>query len=183
MVIIEPTEFGQIVSIIDAGNVVAMPTDTIYGLVCKFDYQEAIAKIYQIKKRSLKKALQILVSNWQQAKKFGIFDEHLIRYLENEFLKGHVTVIVRKQAILDKIAYWQQWDSVAIRVTNCAVLQKIINTVGPLAATSCNFSGKEPINDFNKINLPYLEYVVRGQILNPEPSTIYDSIKKEVVRP
>lgn len=182
MTIIEPTEFSQIVSIIDAGAVVALPTDTIYGLVCKYDYQASIAKIYQIKKRSPAKALPILVANWQQATTLGIFDEHLIRYLEHEFAAGQVTVVVRKQALLNKIAYWQQWDTVAIRVTKDTLLQEIINTIGPLAGTSCNVSGQAPLNDSRKINLPFLEYVVQGKILNPKSSIIYDSINKKVIR-
>ncbi|MGL5268687.1 MAG: L-threonylcarbamoyladenylate synthase [Spiroplasma sp.] len=182
MVTIEPSEFSQIVNIIDAGSVVAIATDTIYGLVCKFDYEPAIAKIYEIKKRPLEKALQILVSNWEQAKKIGIFDEHLITYLRDKFIKGHITVIVRKQEILNKIKYWQKWDSVAIRVTNYPFLQKIINTIGPLAATSCNISSQETINDSDQINLPLLEYVVRGKITNPKVSTIYDSINRKITR-
>lgn len=182
MIFIEPTEFGQIVNLIDAGNVVALPTDTIYGLVCKFDYEQAIEKIYQIKNRPLTKPLPILVANWEQARKFGIVDDHLIKYLEAHFLKGQVTVIVKKQESLNKVAYWKQWDSVAIRVTTYPLLKEIINTIGPLVATSCNVSGSKPINDASKINLPFLEYIVKGKIAKPAASTIYDSFSKQIVR-
>lgn len=182
MITLESHEFGKICNIIDAGAVIAVPTDTVYGLVCKFDYQEAIEKIYQIKSRSSSKALQILVSDWNQAKEFGVIDDHLIKYLENHFLKGHVTVIVKKQDFLNKINYWQKWDSIAIRVTHSLFIQKIINTIGPLAATSCNISGQEPINDSTKINLPNLEYVVSGKISNPKVSTLYDSINQKIIR-
>ncbi|MBE4704221.1 L-threonylcarbamoyladenylate synthase [Spiroplasma platyhelix] len=182
MTVVEPTEFSQIVDIIDAGSVVALPTDTIYGLVCKYDYESAIVQIYEMKKRPITKALQILVANWEQAKEIGIFDDHLVRYLEDQYATGHVTVIVKKQELLDKIKYWQQWDSVAIRVTKYPLVQKIIAAVGPLAATSCNISGQKPINDSSKINLPFLEYVVSGKISKPEESTIYDSVTKKIIR-
>lgn len=182
MVVLEANEFDQIVDIIDSNKVVALPTDTVYGLVCKFDCQPAIAKIYDIKKRPLNKPLQILITDWQQAKKIGIFDENLIFYLENKFIKGHVTVVVRKQEILNKIDYWKQWDSVAIRVTNYPLLQKLIKTVGPLAATSCNISGQPIINDSEQIKLPLLEYVVRGRIENPKASIVYNSITQNIIR-
>lgn len=182
MTIVEPTEFGQIVDIIDGGAVVAIPTDTIYGFVCKFDYEVAIAQIYEMKKRPQAKALQILVANWKEAAELGIIDEHLIRYLEDQFPLGHVTVIVKKQEILNQIKYWRQWDTVAIRVTKYPLLQKIIKTIGPLAATSCNLSGEKPINNSDEINLLTLEYVVRGKIAKPQESIIYDSINKKIIR-
>lgn len=182
MVILEPNEFDQIIKIIDSGKIVAIATDTIYGLICKFDCQEAVSKIYDIKKRPLKKPLQILVANYQQAKKFGIFDKNLISYLENKFITGHITVIVKKQEILNKNEYWKQWDSVGIRVTSDSLLQKIINSVGPLAATSCNISGQPPINDSEQINLPLLEYIVRGRVKNPKASSVYDSINQKIIR-
>lgn len=182
MISIEQSEFGKIVNIIDSGNVVALPTATVYGLVCKFDHDEAISRIYQIKKRPLTKSLQILVASWENAKKFGIFDEHLIKYLENKFPKGHVTVVVRKQNCLNKIKYWQKWDSVAIRVIISPFLEKIIRAVGPLVATSCNVSGQPPVNDSDEINLPLLNYVVKGKVMNPKPSTIYDSINEKIIR-
>lgn len=182
MTVIEPTEFTQIVDVLDGGAVVAIPTDTIYGLVCKYDYEPAIASIYQMKKRALTKPLQILVANWEQAKELGIIDEHLIRYLEDQFPLGHVTVVVKKQEILNKITYWQQWDTVGIRVTKYPLLQEIIASVGPLAATSCNISGEKAINDAKKINLPALEYVVRGKIVDSQASTVYDSINKKIIR-
>lgn len=182
MTVVEPTEFSQIVGIIDAGSVVALPTDTIYGLVCKYDAEPAIAEIYEIKHRPLAKALQILVASWEQATELGIFADHLIRYLEDEFPLGRVTVVVQKQAILNTIAYWKQWDTVAIRVTHDPLLQNIIKAIGPLAGTSCNLSGAKPINDSSKINLPGLHYVVRGSIAKPAASIIYDSVNKKILR-
>lgn len=182
MVVLKANEFDQIVDIIDSNKVIALPTDTVYGLVCKFDCQPAIAKIYDIKKRPLNKPLQILVADWQQAKTIGVFKEDLITYLESKFIKGQVTVVVRKQEILNKIAYWKQWDSVAIRVTNYPLLQKLIKTVGPLAATSCNISGQPTINDSKQIKLPLLEYVVTGKIENSKASTVYHSITQKIIR-
>lgn len=182
MITINPNEINKIVNIIDAGNVVGLPTDTVYGLVCKFDYEKAIERIYEIKKRSLKKPLQILVSSWQEAKQYGIFDDHLVKYLEDKFSKGTVTVVVRKQNTLNKINYWNQWDSVAIRVANSPFIKQIINSVGPLAASSCNISGSSTINDSSKINLESLKYVVEGVVVDAKASTVYDSINDIIIR-
>jgi len=63
MVMFEPTQLTEIIKIIENGNVIALPTDTVYGLVCKFDQIAAVKKIYQIKQRPEAKPLQILVAD------------------------------------------------------------------------------------------------------------------------
>lgn len=53
MITLQQNQIKEISQIIANGEVVALPTDTIYGLVCKFNDDKAINKIYQIKKRRL----------------------------------------------------------------------------------------------------------------------------------
>lgn len=182
MVIFEPTELTKIIKVIESGNVIALPTDTVYGLICKFDQMLAIKKIYQIKQRSETKPLQILVANWEQAKKLAIIDNQLINDLEKKFASGKVTVIVKPLPIMLKNDYWKQWDNIAIRVSSSSFVQKIITIVGPLAASSCNLSQEEPINEASKINLKNLDYVVNGKIVNGKASAVYNSLTKEIIR-
>lgn len=182
MVIFEPTELTKIIKILETGNVIALPTDTVYGLVCKFDQISAIKKIYQIKQRPKTKPLQILVANWQQVKKLAIIDDQLIKDLEKKFAPGKVTVIVKPISVVLKNDYWKQWDNIAIRVSVSPFVQKIINLVGPLAASSCNLSQEAPINDASKINLANLDYVVNGKIINGKASAVYNSLTKEIIR-
>lgn len=182
MVIFEPTQLTKIVKVIKDGHVVAMPTDTVFGLVCQFDNIESINKIYQIKQRPIDKPLQILVSNWEQAKKLALIDDQLINDLAKKFTPGKVTVIFKPMPIMGENTYWKQWDSIAIRITNSPFVQKIINLVGPLAASSCNISEEEPINDAKEINLANLNYIVNGKIINAKASTVYNSLTNEIIR-
>lgn len=182
MIIFQQTELATIAATIVAGHVVALPTDTVFGLVCKFDQTVAIKKIYQIKHRSEKKPLQILVASWEQAKKLAVIDDQLIKTLKQQFAAGKVTVIAKAKATMIKNDYWKQWDNIAIRVSVSPFIQKIIEIVGPLAASSCNLSDEMPINEASKINLPDLEYVVNGKIINGKASAVYNSLTKTVVR-
>lgn len=182
MVMIEPTQLTEIIKIIETGNVIAIPTDTVYGLVCKFDQVLAIQKIYQIKQRPVTKPLQILVGNWNQAKALAVISDQLINDLAQKFAPGQVTVIVKPKPTVIKNDYWKQWDSIAIRVSASELIQKIINVVGPLAASSCNLTAAAPINEASKINLANLDYVVNGTIINGKASTVYNSLTKTIIR-
>lgn len=182
MVMFEPTQLTEIIKIIENGNVIALPTDTVYGLVCKFDQITAVKKIYQIKQRPEAKPLQILVADWKQAKKLAVVDNQLINDLEKKFAPGKVTVIVKPMAIISQNDYWKQWDNIAIRVSASPFIQKIINIVGPLAASSCNLAEKAPINEASKINLANLDYIVNGKIINGKASAVYNSLTKEIIR-
>ncbi|MDQ7982946.1 MAG: L-threonylcarbamoyladenylate synthase [Spiroplasma sp.] len=182
MLRLEATELTKIVRILEAGAVIALPTDTVYGLVCKFDQVSAIEKIYLIKQRPVTKPLQILVSNWQQAKNLAVIDDQLIHELEKKFSPGKVTVILKPKPAMIKNDYWNQWDNIAIRVTASTFIQKIIDHVGPLAASSCNLSQESPINESSKINLPNLDYVVNGKIINGKASAVYNSLTKTIIR-
>lgn len=172
----------SIIQIINQGNIVALPTDTIFGLVGLVENDQVIDEIYKIKNRPIDKPLPIIVANWEQAQAIGSFSEELIEYLQASFLKGQVTVIVKKQASFNKNNYWKRWENIAIRVTNSKPLKEIINETGPLVATSCNISSQPPINDWKEINLSQLKYIVEGKITNGKASTIYDSINKKILR-
>ncbi len=182
MVMLEPTQLTEIIKIIESGNVIALPTDTVYGLVCKFDQISAVKRIYQIKQRPETKPLQILVANWQQAKKLAVIDDQLISDLEKKFAPGKVTVIVKPMSIVTKNDYWKQWNNIAIRVSVSPFIEKIINIVGPLAASSCNLTEAAPINEASKINLANLDYVVNGKIINGKASAVYNSLTNEIIR-
>ncbi|WP_342276516.1 L-threonylcarbamoyladenylate synthase [Spiroplasma endosymbiont of Nebria brevicollis] len=162
-------------------QVIALPTDTVYGLAAKYNDEKAIAEIYKIKNRGHNKPLPILVGSWEQAKLVGIISEDLQRFLTTNFKEGKVTVIVAKQPMLNT-PYWITKSSVAIRVSASSFIKKITAILGPLVATSCNISNELPITDYKLINLPKLKYKVMGEILDNKPSTIYDSFTGKIIR-
>lgn len=181
MITLQQNQIKKISQIIANGEVVALPTDTIYGLVCKFNDDKTINKIYQIKKRDYTKELPILVASWEQAKSIGIISDQLQSFLINNFSAGKVTVIVLKQPSLNT-SYWINKKTIAIRVSASQFIQKLIKLTGPLVATSCNLSNEQPINNYHNINLPNLRYRVAGEILTNKPSTIFNSFNDKIIR-
>lgn len=181
MIIFKQNQILEISQKLNESQVIALPTDTIYGLAGKYNDEKAIAEIYKIKNREYSKPLPILVGSWEQAKLVGIISEDLQRYLTNNFKEGKVTVIVAKQPTLNS-SYWSIKSSVAIRVSASSFIKKLTAILGPLVVTSCNISNELPITNYKLINLPNLKYKVIGEILDNKPSTIYDSFTSKIIR-
>ena len=56
-------------SILRSGGVIALPTDTVYGIACLVDSSEAISKLYDIKERNLKNPIAICVAEVEDMEK------------------------------------------------------------------------------------------------------------------
>ncbi|WP_425381203.1 L-threonylcarbamoyladenylate synthase [Spiroplasma endosymbiont of Polydrusus pterygomalis] len=181
MIIFQQNQIKEISEVIINGEIVALPTDTIYGLACKFNDDKAINKIYQIKKRNYNKPLSVLVGSWEQAKIIGVISEELQSFLLKNFNVGKVTVIVLKQSSLNT-QYWINKKTIAIRVSASHFIQELTKLTGPLVATSCNLSNQQPITNYHDINFPTLNYKVAGEILDNKPSTIFDSFNDKIIR-
>lgn len=181
MITLQQNQIKEISQVIINGEIIALPTDTVYGLACKFTDDKAINKIYQIKKRNYNKPLSVLVGSWEQAKSIGVISEELESFLIKHFNVGKVTVIVLKQPSLNT-QYWINKKTIAIRVSASHFIQKLTKLTGPLVATSCNLSNEQPIANYHDINFPSLNYKVAGEILDNKPSTIFDSFNNKIIR-
>lgn len=181
MITFQQNQIKEISETIINGEIIALPTDTVYGLACKFNDDNAINEIYQVKRRAYNKALPILVGSWEQAKSIGIISDELQSFLISKFNPGQVTVIVLKQPTLNT-TYWINKKTVAIRVSASDFIQKLTKLTGPLVATSCNLSNKQPIINYHDINLSNLKYKVAGDVLANKPSTIFDSFNSKIIR-
>lgn len=129
-------------AIINQNQVIAAPTDTVYGLMCRYDSITAISRIYEIKGRPATKAIPILIGNRKQLADIVRFplDSRATLLMEN-FWPGPLTLILQATANLpDRLTAGQ--PTIAVRIPQHKHLQKLLNTIGPLAVTSANRSGK-----------------------------------------
>ena len=78
-----------------SGEIVAFPTETVYGLGASAISDEAVSKIYEIKKRPFHNPLIIHVASLEQAKNYGIFNYHS-ENLAQKFWPGPLTLLVNK---------------------------------------------------------------------------------------
>ncbi len=121
---------------------IIFPTDTVYGLGTLWDDQIGIEKIYSIKKRDGRKPLAVLVASFEQIKDYIEINNPNTLELVNKYWPGAVTFIFKK-----KRDFNYPLDTIAFRIPNSKIALEILKKFGPLATTSVNLSGEEPIND------------------------------------
>ena len=100
MKIISPNNEGikEAVKKILEGEIIFIPTDTVYGIAASPYNNKAIKKIFSIKKRSMNNSLVLLCSNYKMAKKYAIFNK-IASNLKKKFWPGPLTLILKKNQV------------------------------------------------------------------------------------
>lgn len=150
---VRPAVLDLIAGSLQIGQVLVLPTDTIYGLSCLANQSKPIKQIYCLKKRDAKKPLIVLVSDLKMAKKYVAVSKVQAKFLRKVWAKDHspVTVILKD---LNKLPseLTRGSDGLAVRLPKSKFLIKIIKKVDcPLVSTSLNLSGEKNISDFSKL--------------------------------
>lgn len=127
---------------LEKGEVIAVPTDTIYGLACSAKCPEAIKKLYTIKGRDSIKPVAICVNSILDVRHWGDAS-HLSDILLNNLLPGPVTVVLEKTKYLDNPYLNPQTTKIGIRIPNNVFINNMTNVFNkPVALTSANFSNE-----------------------------------------
>lgn len=132
------------------GNVIAIPTDTIYGIAADATDKDAIQKLYDIKSRDTDKPISIAVGNLQDVYNFAfvsIPDELL-----SKLLPGPYTLLFKKKGLshLNPTS-----NLIGVRIPDSKFVKAIASEIGAIALTSANLSGEiSPlcISDFEEIH-------------------------------
>ena len=158
------------------GKIICFPTDTVYGVGALINDEEAIDKIYEMKKRDYSKPLAILTASKDIDKYVSILSDDAHK-LMNDYWPGALTLIFKKSGLISyKIT--SGLDTVAFRMPNSKVALKILEHFGPLATTSVNISGESPLNSIEEIEAAFSDYidylVIDDEAVNGKPSRIID---------
>jgi len=125
-----------------AGQPVAIPTETVYGLAGRADRGEAVAAIYAAKGRPSFNPLIVHVENLEDAEKLALFDS-ISRKLARRFWPGPLTLVLplRTDSGIASLAT-AGLDTIALRVPAHRAMRALLEATGlPLAAPSANASG------------------------------------------
>lgn len=126
------------------GDVVGVPTDTVYGLAVDPWQGEAIDRLYDLKGRPAHKPIGLLVASVAQAEE--IADLGPGRDLV-EHWPGALTLVVRPRVVIPDWIGDHALGTVGIRVPDHPLLLRLLERAGPLAVTSANRSGEEEAGD------------------------------------
>jgi len=174
---------SELIVALKNGAVGVLPTDTIYGLVCRAADETAVQRLYALKSRKYKPGT-IIAADIEQLVKIGI----KYRYLKavEQYWPGSVSVILP----CPELQYLHLGiDSLAVRIPNQPQLLKLLKLTGPLVTTSANQPDEPVANTIAEAQNYFGDqidfYVDGGNLANRPPSTIIRVIDDtiEIVRP
>jgi L-threonylcarbamoyladenylate synthase len=143
--IILPIEDGQAIQraleVLQAGGLVAFPTDTVYGVGVLISNAPAIERIYAVKGRETTKAIPVLLGGMDQLEQVspGVGEKAL--RLAQHFWPGPLTLVVPRRPELPQEL--SNLSTVGVRVPDHPGAIRLIQQSGPLATTSANRSGNQ----------------------------------------
>jgi len=163
-----------------------LPTDTLYGLVGSVFSKRAVDNIYNLKSRSEKKSLIILISSIDDLKKFGVEITEKTRKFMEKVWPGKVSIVLHfknnRLYYLDKMG-----GTLAFRVPDKKDLISLLKETGPIVAPSANPEGVVPAKNIKEAKKYFgsrIDFYVDGGEIFSEPSTIVkiEGDKIEIVR-
>jgi L-threonylcarbamoyladenylate synthase len=133
------------VSLLNKGDCVALPTETVYGLAADALNGEAVAKVFEVKRRPRFDPLIVHLPNRDWLERIGRVrqeDRSLIEKLVGRFWPGPLTIILPRRAIVPDLVTGGR-ETVAIRMSSHQTFSEILRTFGlPVAAPSANRFGR-----------------------------------------
>ncbi len=162
---------------IAAGDLVVLPTDTVYGIAADAFAPNAVARLLAAKRRGRDMPVPVLIGSWHTLD--GLVDHvsPAADALRSAFWPGGLTLVVRHALALA----WDLGDAegtVAVRMPLHPVAIELLQRTGPLAVSSANVSGRPPADDaadaFSQLGDDVSVYLDGGRSDDPLASTIVD---------
>ena len=166
----------KIEKILAASGAVVLPTETVYGLFAQALNEEAVERVYELKRRPRDKALNLNVASLEEIYAFSKNQPCYLEQLYQAFLPGPLTVILQAN---DRVPAWinSGMETVGFRIPNHPVTLDLIRKYGPLIGPSANLSGKVSGTSFQQIVMDFQEQVSgveEDAALTGQDSTILD---------
>jgi L-threonylcarbamoyladenylate synthase len=137
----------QAVDILMEGGIVAYPTETFYGIGAKFDREDSLHKLYEIKQRPENKALPLIIGSRDLLAHVVSSANNKAVSLMDRFWPGPLTLILSAKKNLSPYIT-AGTHSVAVRIPGESFALRLAQYVRfPITATSANPSGKPPAQD------------------------------------
>lgn len=144
-------EIQKAVDILKSGGIILYPTDTIWGIGCDASNEEAVKRVFEIKKRSDSKSLIVLVDSEVRLER-TIEEVPVVAWDLIDFSEKPVTIIYDKPIGIAPNAVNSD-NSLGIRVVKDKFCKELIRNLNqPIISTSANISGEKQANCFAEIS-------------------------------
>jgi tRNA threonylcarbamoyl adenosine modification protein (Sua5/YciO/YrdC/YwlC family) len=143
-------DFDEAVGALTHGEVVAIPTDTVYGVAASVWSLVGVAGLFALKRRPSDVALPLLIAGMDDLGELDVVLDEPARRLGDALWPGALTMVVPAPLALAR-ALGARDASVGLRIPNDEVVRSLLRAVGPLAVTSANEHGEAPCTSAEEI--------------------------------
>jgi tRNA threonylcarbamoyl adenosine modification protein (Sua5/YciO/YrdC/YwlC family) len=150
----EPRKIRRAVEAIEAGEVIAYPTDTVYGLGCDLFNKKAVDRLYQIKGLDRSHKLAFVCRDIGDVSRYAVMHDSVYRIIK-EFLPGPYCFILEATREVPKIVQSPR-KTVGIRIPNHPVALALTEELGrPIISSTAAAHGQAPDPDPKEIDIRF----------------------------
>lgn len=173
----------QAIKFLYYGGIVIFPTDTAFGIGCRMDDEEAVKRLFSLRKRPVTQATSVLVSSVEMAEQYVLKIPQKVRTeLIDLYWPGALTIVLPCQKEKVSTLIRGGTNTLGIRMPNHPDALELINGVGvPILGPSANFHGEKTPYSFADLDpelIKVVDYVVPGECNVKEASTVIDCTKE-----
>ncbi len=173
-----PKQIDVAARLLADGAVIALPTDTVYGLGCRLDRRDRLPRLFELKQRPQDVALPVLVASRSMAEELvGPLGSRALA-LMGRWWPGPVTFVVPCAQEL-ATAIGATTSSLGLRCPADPLVLDLLALTGPLAVTSANLHGSPPATSAEEVESafaasPLLAAVLDGGSRDQPPSSVIE---------
>lgn len=167
---------GDAAAAVRDGELVGIPTDTLYGIAADPFNEDALERIFEIKGRPGLKPLAILVADLEQAQQLAAFSDRAVELAEKHW-PGALTLVLPKLSTTPDWLGDRGRRTIGLRCPDHTETREFLFVVGPLAVTSANVAGQSAVVDdeaARELFGPDIAVYLPGEALGDAASTILD---------
>lgn len=153
---LEPLASGDpnvkaVVESLSRGEVLVIPTDTVYGLCCDPTDQAAVDRIFDLKGRDVSVPLSVLISDALDATSLVSGVEFDLNQFDDPEWPGALTLVLEMSGTPLAVGVGSTASTLGLRRPGTGFVANVIAEFGPIAATSANRHGAQPIGNAGEL--------------------------------
>jgi L-threonylcarbamoyladenylate synthase len=164
------------IDVLNNGGIIAYPTETFYGLGVKFDREDSLQRLYEIKNRPQKKALPLIIGHKEQLPLIATDISSIAQNFMDRFWPGPLTLLLPAQKTLSEFLTGGT-GKVAVRIPGKSfALSLAQRSTFPLTATSANISGMPPAHEADTVLRYFSDQINLVIDCGPAPGNLASTI-------
>ncbi|MBQ0065973.1 MAG: threonylcarbamoyl-AMP synthase [Firmicutes bacterium] len=175
-------QITEVVEALNSHQIIAIPTDTVYGVGVKYGDLQDLDALKHAKNRPETKPIPFMVCDLEMMENIAYVDNRT-KKIVSSFLPGALTLVLKKKESVSD-AYTNGMDTIAIRIPDVDFIINLIKQLGsPILVSSANQSGQKTAVTYNDVfeQLPNIDGIVIGACMAGQASTIVDCTKENIV--